>query len=94
MKENLSSCYHKNIWIRSIKGWEKMHLDGHAIKAYEDRLDKKRTKLKMSHKYFLPLKTPFFLHTHVHKQKCLGFLYRRENVKTIIFVFIFKPIMD
>jgi hypothetical protein len=52
MKENLSSCYHKNIWIRGIKGREKMDLDGHAIKAYEDRLDKKRTKLKMSHKFF------------------------------------------
>ena len=46
-----------------------MYLDGHVLKAQEDRLDKKKTKLKMSHKYFFPLKTRFFTYTHMYISK-------------------------
>jgi len=37
-----------------MKGQEKMGRDGPPIKACEDRPNKNRTKLKMSHKYFWP----------------------------------------
>jgi hypothetical protein len=33
MRENLSSYAYRNLWTRSIKGQEKMGLDGPVIKA-------------------------------------------------------------